>query len=66
MSKEFIYVTEIAQGPVALRYSEIVHMETLPSLATRVYLSLGYPIIVAESQADILHMIARREAQAES
>ena len=61
MSKDFIFLCEIAVGMVAVRYSEISHMETLGTGATKVYLSLGIPLIVEESQAQILNLIQLNE-----
>lgn len=61
MSKDFIFLTQIAVGCVAVRYSEITYMETLCSGATKVHLSLGIPLIVEESQSYILKLIKRQE-----
>jgi hypothetical protein len=64
MSKNFIWLTQIAVGCIAVRYSEISYMETLCSGATKVHLSLGIPIIVEESQSHILKLIRLREDDA--
>lgn len=54
---EFIWLFQLGVGPVSVRYSEISYMETVNSGATKVHLGLGYPIIVEQTQYQILCLI---------
>lgn len=64
--RDFIWLHQIGVGPTAVRYSEISHMETLITGCTRVYLSLGLPLVVDLTQAQILCLIDARERLNES
>lgn len=66
MSRDFIWLWQLGVGPTSVRYSEISHMETLPSGCTRVYLSLGIPIITDLTQYQILALINAQERLNES
>ena len=66
MSRDFIWLFQIAVGPVSVRYSEISYMETVSSGATKVHLGLGYPIIVEQTQYQILCLIDAQEQLNES
>ena len=59
--RDFIWLHQLGVGPTAVRYSEISHMETLLSGYTRIYLSLGLPLIVDLTQYQILCLIDARE-----
>jgi len=64
--RDFIWIWQLGVGPTAVRYAEISHMETLASGCTRVYLSLGLPIITELSQYQILCLIDAQEKLNES
>ena len=64
--RDFIWIWQLGVGPTSVRYSEISHMETLPSGCTRVYLSLGLPIITELTQYQILNLIDAQERLNES
>ena len=66
MSREFIWLWQLGVGPVTVRYSEISYMETVNSGATKVHLGLGYPIIVEQTQYQILCLIHAQEQLNES
>jgi len=66
MSRDFIWLFQIGVGPVSVRYSEISYMETVNSGATKVHLGLGYPIIVEQTQYQILCLINAQERLNES
>lgn len=66
MSRDFIWLFQIGIGPVSVRYSEISYMETVNSGATKVHLGLGYPIIVEQTQYQILCLINAQERLNES
>ena len=66
MSRDFIWLFQIGIGPVSVRYSEISYMETVNSGATKVHLGLGYPIIVEQTQYQILCLIDAQERLNES
>jgi len=66
MSRDFIWLFQIGVGPVSVRYSEISYMETVNSGATKVHLGLGYPIIVEQTQFQILCLIDAQERLNES
>jgi len=55
--QDFIWLWQLGIGPVSIRYSEISYMETVNSGATKVHLGLGYPIIVEQTQYQILCLI---------
>ena len=55
--RDFIWLWQLGIGPVSIRYSEISYMETVNSGATKVHLGLGYPIIVEQTQYQILCLI---------
>lgn len=63
---DFIWIWQLGVGPTSVRYSEISHMETLPSGCTRVYLSLGLPIIIELTQYQILSLIDAQDRLNES
>jgi len=64
--RDFIWIWQLGVGPTSVRYSEISHMETLPSGCTRVYLSLGIPIITDLTQYQILALIDAQDRLNES
>ena len=64
--RDFIWIWQLGVGPTSVRYSEISHMETLPSGCTRVYLSLGLPIITELTQYQILSLIDAQDRLNES
>ena len=64
--RDFIWIWQLGVGPTSVRYSEISHMETLPSGCTRVYLSLGLPIITELTQYQILSLINAQDRLNES
>ena len=64
--RDFIWIWQLGVGPTSVRYSEISHMETLSSGCTRVYLSLGLPIITELTQYQILNLIDAQERLNES
>lgn len=64
--RDFIWLWQLGVGPTSVRYSEISHMETLPSGCTRVYLSLGIPIITDLTQYQILALIDAQDRLNES
>lgn len=66
MSRDFIWLWQLGVGPTSVRYSEISHMETLPSGCTRIYLSLGIPIITDLAQYQILALIDAQDRLNES
>ena len=55
--RDFIWLWQLGIGPVSIRYSEISYLETVNSGATKVHLGLGYPIIVEQTQYQILCLI---------
>jgi hypothetical protein len=57
MNADFVLLEQLGVGPTSVRHAEIVYMETLVSCATRVYLSTGTSIVVAEDQCWILKKI---------
>lgn len=64
--RDFIWIWQLGVGPTSVRYSEISHMETLPSGCTRVYLSLGIPVITDLTQYQILALIDAQDRLNES
>ena len=64
--RDFIWIWQLGVGPTSVRYSEISHMETLPSGCTRVYLNLGLPIITDLTQYQILSLIDAQDRLNES
>lgn len=66
MTRDFIWLFQLGVGPVSVRYSEISYMETVNSGATKVHLGLGYPIIVEQTQFQILCLIEAQEQLNES
>jgi len=66
MSRDFIWLFQLGVGPITVRYSEISYMETVNSGATKVHLGLGYPIIVEQTQYQILCLIKAQDDLNES
>jgi hypothetical protein len=64
--RDFIWLFQLGVGPVSVRYSEISYMETVNSGATKVHLGLGYPIVVEQTQYQILCLIDAQEQLNES
>jgi hypothetical protein len=64
--RDFIWIWQLGVGPTSVRYSEISHMETLPSGCTRIYLSLGIPIITDLAQYQVLALIDAQDRLNES
>jgi len=64
--RDFIWLFQLGVGWIAVRYDEITYMETLISGATKVHISLGQPIIVEQSQYQILCLIDARQRLNES
>lgn len=64
--RDFIWLFQLGVGPVSVRYSEISYMETVNSGATKVHLGLGYPIVVEQTQYQILCLIDKQDKLNES
>lgn len=64
--RDFIWLWQLGVGKISLRYSEITFMETLVSGATKIHVSIGYPIIVEETQFQVLCKIDAQEKLYES
>jgi|DEB19_MinimDraft_3_1074340.scaffolds.fasta_scaffold57158_2 hypothetical protein len=64
--RDFIWLWQLGVGAVSIRYSEITYMETVNSGATKVHLGLGYPIIVEQTQYQILCLIDAQDRLNES
>ena len=64
--RDFIWLWQLGVGAVSIRYSEITYMETVNSGATKVHLGLGYPIVVEQTQYQILCLIDAQEQLNES
>lgn len=64
--RDFIWLWQLGVGAVSVRYSEITYMETVASGGTKVHIGLGYPIVVEQSQYQILCLIERQEKLNES
>jgi hypothetical protein len=64
--RDFIWLWQLGVGAVSIRYSEITYMETVNSGATKVHLGLGYPIVVEQTQYQILCLIDAQDRLNES
>lgn len=57
MEIEFIWLTKLGVGPVAVRYSDIITMELTPLCYTRIEFGYGEHLIVEELPAWIFNQI---------
>jgi len=64
--RDFIWLFQLGVGWIAVRFGDITYMETLISGATKVHISLGQPLIVGQSQYQILCLIDAKQRLSES